>query len=218
MRIQIRAGAKEPRQVTMVSKGNPHIYFVSDEPRVREAARTTLEQVGFKVACFDSAARFLAELRSKLCGVADADLKTSSGKTPESGSCAKRNNLPLLVFVTSGYNDVAMAIKLLEAGPSDFIKVPLNKEAFLTSIQFALLRTPLGESFVREALTKVELSVLGLVLQGKNNAEIASLLHRSVRTIEAHRSRIWHKLGVRNLLELLEKSALIGLGAPPPKD
>ena len=178
----------------------------------------TLEQLGFEVTCVDSAARLLAELRSELPSAVDADVKIPSGEAPDAGSCAKRNNLPLLALVMSGYNDVAMAIKLLRAGPLDFIKIPLNKQAFLTSVQSALSRTPLGDGFVREALTKIELSVLRLVLEGKTNSEIADLLHRSVRTIEAHRSHIWHKLGVHSLLELLEKSALIGLSEPPPKD
>lgn len=202
----------------MLNKCNPHIYFVSDDAKVREAARAALEQIGFKVTCFDSAARFLAELRSELCGVVDADVKTRSSKALGAGSCAKRNNLPLLALVTSGYNDVAIAIKLLKAGPSDFIKIPLDKQAFLTSVQSALFPTPLADAFVREALTKIEISVLRLALEGKSNSEIANLLHRSVRTIEVHRSRMWHKLGVHSLLQLLEKSALIGLGAPAPQD
>jgi FixJ family two-component response regulator len=202
----------------MVNKGNPHIYFVSDDPKVCEAVRAALEQIGFKVTCLDSAARFLAELRSELCGAVEADVKIPSSEGPDTGSYAKRNNLPLLALVTSGYNDVAMAIKLLKAGPSDFIKIPLDKQAFLTSVQSALFRTPLADGFVREALTSIELSVLRLALEGKSNSEIANLLHRSVRTIEAHRSHIWHKLGVQNLLQLLKKSALIGPGEPPPRD
>jgi FixJ family two-component response regulator len=202
----------------MLNKGNRHVYFVSDDPGVHERVCGTLEQLGFKVACVDSAAHLLAELRSELCGAVDADVKIPSGEAPDAGRCAKRNNLPLFALVMSGYNDVAMAIKLLRAGPLDFIKIPLNKQAFLTSVQSALSRTPLGDGFVREALTKIELSVLRLVLEGKTNSEIADLLHRSVRTIEAHRSHIWHKLGVHNLLELLEKSALIGLSEPPPEE
>ena len=151
---RIPAKAEERGQVTMINKGSPHIYFVSDDPRVREGVCATLEQLGFKVTCVDSAACLLAELRSELCGAVDADVKIPSGEAPDAGGCAKRNNLPLLAVVTSGYNDVAMAIKLLKAGPSDFIKIPLSKRAFLTSVQSALFRTPLGDGFVREALTK----------------------------------------------------------------
>lgn len=61
-------------------------------------------------------------------------------------------------------------------------------------------------------LSKVEKMVLELVLDGKNNREIASELSRSVRTIECHRSNIMKKMGVSNLIELAKESIKLGLG------
>ncbi|MHC4582111.1 MAG: LuxR C-terminal-related transcriptional regulator [Planctomycetota bacterium] len=37
------------------------------------------------------------------------------------------------------------------------------------------------------------------------------MLHRSVRTIEWHRSHIMHKLGVESLADLVKKAASMGL-------
>jgi DNA-binding NarL/FixJ family response regulator len=47
-----------------------------------------------------------------------------------------------------------------------------------------------------DKLTKQETVVLGLVAQGRRNTEIASELFISPRTVEAHLSRIFSKLGV----------------------
>jgi DNA-binding NarL/FixJ family response regulator len=54
-------------------------------------------------------------------------------------------------------------------------------------------------------LTPAEARILGLILDGKSNREIAALLHRSERTVEVHRSRVMGKLGVHNLVDLVKK-------------
>jgi DNA-binding CsgD family transcriptional regulator len=40
--------------------------------------------------------------------------------------------------------------------------------------------------------------VAELLALGHTNAEVAAILHLSIRTIEHHRSRVFHKLGVRS--------------------
>jgi len=47
-------------------------------------------------------------------------------------------------------------------------------------------------------LSPRELEVAELLAIGHTNAEVASILHLSVRTIEHHRSHVFHKLGVRS--------------------
>ena len=51
-------------------------------------------------------------------------------------------------------------------------------------------------------LTPREREVVGYLLQGRANKFIAIDLGISLRTVEAHRSRIFHKLGVRHAVEL----------------
>jgi len=65
--------------------------------------------------------------------------------------------------------------------------------------------------WVVKPLTRTEMKVLRLILNGKSNKEIASFLHRSVRTIEVHRSHIMHKFDVDNLIDLIKKAAAMGL-------
>lgn len=47
-------------------------------------------------------------------------------------------------------------------------------------------------------LSRRELEVAELLAIGHTNSEVASILHLSVRTVEHHRSRVFHKLGVRS--------------------
>jgi DNA-binding NarL/FixJ family response regulator len=55
------------------------------------------------------------------------------------------------------------------------------------------------------------MKVLKLIISGKSNKEIAYLLHRSVRTIEVHRSHIMSKLDVDNVVDLAKRAAMMGL-------
>ena len=59
---------------------------------------------------------------------------------------------------------------------------------------------PLAE----KKLSKMEKIVLGLIIAGKSNKEIARTLYRSIRTVEDHRSRIMHKLKVDNVVNLVK--------------
>jgi DNA-binding NarL/FixJ family response regulator len=56
---------------------------------------------------------------------------------------------------------------------------------------------------LRERLTPAEVSVLRLVAENKTNKEIAKVLFVSIRTVENHRARMCHKLGVKGHNQLL---------------
>jgi PAS domain S-box-containing protein len=62
-----------------------------------------------------------------------------------------------------------------------------------------------------QLLTKTEMRILRLIIKGKSNKEIAKLFHRSIRTIENHRSHLMKKLGVDNSIELVTQSIKMGI-------
>lgn len=60
-----------------------------------------------------------------------------------------------------------------------------------------------------KVLTKIETQILGSIMQGNGNKEIAQQLKRSVRTIEDHRAHIMRKLKAANLVELAQKAQFL---------
>jgi PAS domain S-box-containing protein len=60
-------------------------------------------------------------------------------------------------------------------------------------------------------LTKVEMNVLIMLMQGLGNAHVAKNLGRSKRTIEDHRASIMRKLGAANLVELTKRAIQMGI-------
>jgi len=53
-----------------------------------------------------------------------------------------------------------------------------------------------------DKLTSREREVLQMIAEGHTNREIAGRLHITVKTVEAHRSRLMDKLGLRSIAEL----------------
>lgn len=63
---------------------------------------------------------------------------------------------------------------------------------------------------IGKILSRREQQVLGLVLGGRSNREIADQLGLSVRTVECHRLNLMTKLEVTSLAELTQRAALHG--------
>lgn len=61
-----------------------------------------------------------------------------------------------------------------------------------------------------EALSEREKQVLRLAAQGKANKEVAALLSLSERTVQAHLSRIFNKLGVASRTEAVIRALRLG--------
>jgi DNA-binding CsgD family transcriptional regulator len=93
----------------------------------------------------------------------------------------------------------------------DFIEKPLETETFLRKVKSLMKRNPVLDFMKDKPLTKNEVRILRLVIEGKSSKEISGLFHRSIRTIEVHRASIMHKLGVDNLVDLVKRAAVMGL-------
>ncbi|WON76968.1 helix-turn-helix transcriptional regulator [Serratia sp. UGAL515B_01] len=58
-------------------------------------------------------------------------------------------------------------------------------------------------------ITKKELQVMELFMRGKKVSEVASILHRSIKTISYHKQNFLKKLGIRNNLVVLQSLFLL---------
>ena len=195
----------------MGNNAKQHIFFVDDEPDVQKVVGRTLEQAGFKVSCFSRASDCLEQLRSRPCDLLITDVKLPEMDGIELLTKVKCIIPSLPVLVITGYGDIPMAVKALKAGASDFIEKPLNRKSFLSAVEFALKGNTRPHPLVNKVLTKTEMRILRLILDGKSNSEIAGLRNRSIRTIEDQRRRIMRKLGVDNSVDLVKQVAVVRL-------
>jgi len=61
------------------------------------------------------------------------------------------------------------------------------------------------------SLTKREIEVLSLVLEGKSSREVAEALFCSKRTVDFHLARIYGKLQVTNRVQAMRRITVLGL-------
>jgi DNA-binding NarL/FixJ family response regulator len=123
------------------------------------------------------------------------------------------------ILVLSSHAEQLYAERVLRAGAHAFVMKSAPADELLRAVrrvlagqivvsavqQEALLQRSVGHGPDKgtPALSTRELEVLRLVAEGRSTAEIAQLLHRSVKTIESHKQALKTKLGADSPAQLI---------------
>jgi FixJ family two-component response regulator len=189
----------------------PVVHLVDDDPSFLAAVSRLLRASGHKVLPFSSASAFLLQHGADTAGcvVADLQMPGLDGLGLQAALAATNNSLPVL-FLT-GEGDIASTVRAMRNGAEDFLEKRAPKEDLLDAVQRALARDArerearcrhLALRARLDALTQREREVLGHVVQGRLNKQIAADLGIHERTVKLHRTAITTKLGVRSSAEL----------------
>jgi FixJ family two-component response regulator len=125
---------------------------------------------------------------------------------------AKQDNPLPIVFLT-GQGDVPAAVRAMRQGAEDFLSKRAPKEELLAAIRRALDRDTLERAqrarrheirLIFNTLTPREREVLGHVVHGELNKQIAADLALNERTVKLHRTAITTKLRVKSVAELMQ--------------
>jgi FixJ family two-component response regulator len=190
----------------------PLIYIVEDDDALRDSLCWLVESSGYRHAAFANANAFLAAYQpgAGACLVLDVRMPGMSGLQLQEMLLRLHQNIPT-IFVT-GHGDVPMAVNAIKRGALDFIEKPFRDQELLTKIESAVeIERGLADSRARyrliaprlATLTTREREVMRRVVDGKPNKCIAKELAISIKTVEAHRSKMMEKLGVTSIAELV---------------
>lgn len=186
------------------------LYIVDDEEPVLESMAFLLESYGYEVETFSSGIDFLNEANLSAPGCVLLDSRMPDMRGQDVHQMMNEKLSPISVIYLTGHGDIPMAVDALKDGALDFFQKPVDGNALVMAVDDAMAQSlknvkKLGAKQVLQSLTKREREVLGLVVKGMKNQEMADLLCVSLRTIEVHRSNVMKKLEAESLAMLIHK-------------
>lgn len=194
----------------------PIVYVVDDDPDVRESIEMLGRSVQLNVQAYSSAQEFLDNYDhsnddAPSCLVVDIRLPGISGLELQRRLNEWKIRIPMIVV--TGYAEVPMVVRALQAGAVDFLEKPLGGQDLLDRIQRILERERQKKLCQEEQhpdvssrlalLSPREREVMGYLVQGKNTKQVGKSLGISPKTVAKHRMNLLEKIGVDSVVALL---------------
>ena len=205
------------------------IYIVDDNAEFLESTRFWLSGAGFDVQTWgdpQAAVEALAQRdRSEAaCLMLDVRMPQLSGLDVHDALLKRGARLPVIYM--SGHADVPLAVQAMQKGAVTMLEKPFDEGALEAAIEsaFTLAARPMANDAgsgatgaqmpavddeaqarykARETrLTPREREVLGFVIQGIYNKNIADRIGLSIKTVELYRARGMGKMKARSVAEL----------------
>lgn len=205
----------------MIPLNRPTVFIVDDDALVRSAIQGMLKSVGLYAETFGTPQEFLDSKRldGPSCLVLDVRLPGISGLDLQRELAEAGVRIPI-IFIT-GHGDIPMSVKAMKLGAVEFLTKPFRNQDLLDAINQALERDRLSRQHQSEldelrkryeSLTGRERQVMALVISGKMNKEIASLLGKSQVTVKIQRRQVMRKMKADSLAGLVGMAAKLDMG------
>ena len=193
----------------MISESTVHV--VDDDPQAGDSVCTLARSMGVAAKNFTSAESFLDYYQGQRgCLVTDYRMTGINGLELQESLHAQGSELPLIIV--TAYARTSMTVQAIKSGAITLLDKPYDDDNLWQAIRTALAednrrrRQKKEGAEVRqriESLSDKEREVLELMLVGTSNKTMAEKLGVSLRTIENRRRKVFSKLHVETVAELV---------------
>jgi two-component system, NarL family, invasion response regulator UvrY len=201
-----------------------NVLIAEDHAIVRMALNILLKQMLTDVSITESTSfgKLLSRLNEQSFDLLILDINIPGGNNVQmiEPIRLRRPDIPILVF--SSYEEQIYALRYLRAGATGYIhkesdtgelkvaiqKVMRHERYASTEILKQLLDDAVDKPLIQTgiaSLTNREIDIMNMLVKGALPTEIKIVLNLQLSTISTYKMRIFQKMGVNNLAQLIER-------------
>ncbi len=204
-----------------MNKNKAAIFIVDDDESVRSGLKRLLKSAGYSAETFASATDFLEynnKYEGPACLILDVKMPGKSGLDLQEELAPGEHSIPI-VFIT-GHGDLPTSVNAMKKGAVDFLSKPFEDKDLLDAISAALEKDSKMRTLVTERknilkqfdlLSPREYEIMTFIISGMLNKQIAAALDITEKTVKVHRARVFAKVGVVSVAELVRLAEKVGI-------
>jgi len=196
------------------------IYVVDDDQQARKAVQTLVRAMGVQAEGFESAEDFLEAYdgHRPACLVTDVRMLGMSGL--ELQERLNQMGVTMSVVVLTAFASTPTTVRAMRNGALTLMEKPCDDDELWDAIRTGLAADVQNYEMERrrvsilkklDLLTPKERQVLEFIVAGDANKVVARKLDVSIRTVENHRHKIFHKMNADSLAELVRIALAAGI-------
>jgi len=196
------------------------VCVIDDDAEVRGSIGSLLRSSGYDVRLYDGPAAFLDADRPKAAACLVLDIRLSGESGLDFQERLNGHGVDLPVVLITGHGDIPMTVRGMRAGAIDFLPKPFDDEQLLEAVATALdvdrarcakSADAAGLKALYARLTPRERDVMGLVVTGLMNKQVAAKLELSEITVKIHRGNVMRKMEAQSLADLVRMAEQLGI-------
>ena len=197
------------------------VFIVDDDESFARGIARLVQAAGWNARVFPCAHEFLGRAaREGEAACVLLDVKMPGMKGPDVYRAMLERNMTMPVVFLTGHGDVPTSVDVMKLGAVDFLEKPVPRDVLIRTIRGALERD--AEARLRERereeireriaqLSPREREVMGHVIAGRLNKQIASDLGISLKTVKAHRAKVMGKMRAGSVAALVDLCRAAGI-------
>lgn len=207
-----------------------HILIADDHAIVRHGTMLFINEwlPGARISEADNFNKVVKTLGELSIDLLILDINIPGGNNIQMIDVARLKQPGIRILIFTAYDEQLYALRYLQAGANGYlhklasedqikkaIETVLNDEQYMSrDVKDTLLRMVMtngkknAQTNPLQTLSNREIEVARFLVQGLSLMEISKALHLQISTVSTYKNRIFEKLEINNLIELVEKVRL----------